>query len=62
MFSTIKRALARRRDILNYSIPAKRRPTTSIASVIKLRKRQEKALQELKEAGKYGPDQKTHSE
>jgi len=56
MFSTIKRAISRRRDSLKYAIPNRRRPTTPVAHSIRLRKRQERALQQLKEAGKYGPD------
>lgn len=63
MFSVIKRLISRRRDTVSYQIPKRRRPTTPVAHSIRLIKRQEKALQELKEAGKYGPDQvHTHSQ
>jgi hypothetical protein len=38
------------------------RPTTPIAHVRRLVKRQQKALAELKEAGKYGPDRDQFSQ
>lgn len=55
MFSTIKRWLHRRRDNVKIS-PWKFMGVNYAPHVAELEARQLKALQELKEAGKYGPD------